>query len=134
MKYYIESWKRWCDFKGRSSRKEFWISHLFDIIIIFILVIFGVIFGVIFLTIITVIFEGGRDGSVWKLFQVPVVWLMLLGFYMSLLVCNYVFARLLPFIALSIRRLHDTNRSGWWLLMILLPYRSNYIVNLLLGR
>ena len=80
MKYYIESWKRWCDFKGRSSRKEFWISHLFDIIIICILLIFG-----------------------------------------FLLVYGYVFARLLSFIALSIRRLHDTNRSGWWLFIILLP-------------
>ena len=34
---------------------------------------------------------------------------------------GYVFARLLSFIALSIRRLHDTNRSGWWLFIILLP-------------
>jgi uncharacterized membrane protein YhaH (DUF805 family) len=30
-------------------------------------------------------------------------------------------AVLLPGIAVSIRRLHDTDRSGWWLLIVLVP-------------
>ena len=30
-------------------------------------------------------------------------------------------ATLLPNIAVGVRRLHDTNRSGWWLLLYLLP-------------
>ena len=119
MKYYIESWKRWCDFKGRSSREAFWISHLFDIVFLFILVIFGVIFEVIFLIIIGVTL-GGSPGQLFDVSRLGAP-LLLLGFYVSLLVCGYFFTRLLPFIALSIRRLHDTNRSGWWLLMILLP-------------
>ncbi len=28
---------------------------------------------------------------------------------------------ILPNIALSVRRLHDTNRSGWWILLVLIP-------------
>jgi uncharacterized membrane protein YhaH (DUF805 family) len=28
---------------------------------------------------------------------------------------------LLPSIAVGVRRLHDTNRSGWWMLLYLLP-------------
>ena len=30
-------------------------------------------------------------------------------------------ATLLPWLAVTVRRLHDTNRSGWWLLALLLP-------------
>lgn len=31
-------------------------------------------------------------------------------------------ALLLPFVAVSSRRLHDTGRSGWWLLLNLVPF------------
>ena len=33
----------------------------------------------------------------------------------------YALAVLLPALAVSVRRLHDTGRAGWWLLLILLP-------------
>jgi uncharacterized membrane protein YhaH (DUF805 family) len=33
----------------------------------------------------------------------------------------YSLAVLIPGIAVSVRRLHDTNRSGWWLLIGLVP-------------
>jgi len=33
----------------------------------------------------------------------------------------YMLAILLPSIAVGIRRLHDTGRSGWWLLIMLIP-------------
>ncbi|BBB27488.1 DUF805 domain-containing protein [Amphritea japonica] len=33
----------------------------------------------------------------------------------------YALAVLLPAIAVTIRRLHDTGRAGWWLLLILIP-------------
>lgn len=38
-----------------------------------------------------------------------------------LLSAVYSLAVLLPSIAVSIRRLHDTDRSGWWLLIALIP-------------
>ena len=34
----------------------------------------------------------------------------------------YAIAVLVPSIAVSIRRLHDTDRSGWWLLLALIPF------------
>jgi len=34
----------------------------------------------------------------------------------------YTLAVLLPSIALSIRRLHDTGRNGWWLLVLFVPF------------
>jgi uncharacterized membrane protein YhaH (DUF805 family) len=34
----------------------------------------------------------------------------------------YALAVLLPSLAVSVRRLHDTNRTGWWLLIGLIPF------------
>lgn len=34
----------------------------------------------------------------------------------------YSLAMFIPYIAVSVRRLHDTNRSGWWLLISLVPF------------
>ncbi|WP_370409633.1 DUF805 domain-containing protein [Streptomyces fradiae] len=33
----------------------------------------------------------------------------------------YVLAVLIPYLAVAVRRLHDTGRSGWWLLISLIP-------------
>ena len=33
----------------------------------------------------------------------------------------YTLAVLIPTIAVTVRRLHDTDRSGWWFLIIFLP-------------
>ena len=33
----------------------------------------------------------------------------------------FMLATFLPNLAVSVRRLHDTNRSGWWLLIGLIP-------------
>lgn len=34
----------------------------------------------------------------------------------------YAVAVFLPGVAVSVRRLHDTGRSGWWLLLVLIPF------------
>ena len=39
---------------------------------------------------------------------------------------------LLPSLAVAVRRLHDTNRSGWWLLLILVPLVGLVLVVFLL--
>lgn len=39
-----------------------------------------------------------------------------------LVVCAYVAVGFFPGVALQIRRLHDTDRSGWWMLIGLVPY------------
>ena len=39
----------------------------------------------------------------------------------------YLFGTFIPLVAVSVRRLHDTNRTGWWFLVYLIP-----LVNLIL--
>ncbi len=41
-------------------------------------------------------------------------------------VCTLVF--LVPYIAVAVRRLHDTNRSGWWMLLYFLPPVGNIVL------
>jgi len=45
--------------------------------------------------------------------------------YISML---YSLAVLLPSIAVAVRRLHDTERSGWWLLLSLIPIIGTIVI------
>jgi uncharacterized membrane protein YhaH (DUF805 family) len=40
-------------------------------------------------------------------------------------ICALVF--LMPYFAVAVRRLHDTNRSGWWLLLLVVPLVGNIV-------
>jgi uncharacterized membrane protein YhaH (DUF805 family) len=75
-----------------------------------------------------VVFSGRTSvGGFWRFVAVNLlvaVALMLLGSVSSIfyvLYALYVLAVLLPGLAVSVRRLHDTGRSGWFILMGLLP-------------
>ena len=46
----------------------------------------------------------------------------------SVLTTIYSLALLLPSLAVSVRRLHDTGRSGWWLLISLIPLVGTIIL------
>ena len=85
--------RRYAEFSGRSQRKEYWMFFLFQIIVV---VVLGIIEGALGLTGMV----AGAYGPLTALF-----WL----------------AVLIPGIAVGIRRLHDTDRSGWWLLLAFVP-------------
>ncbi len=91
MNWYLEVLRKYAVFSGRARRKEYWMFFLFNLIIFFVL---GFIEG--FLRIAPQI-----SGSVLATF--------------------YALGVLIPGIAVGVRRLHDTNRSGWWLLISLVP-------------
>ena len=47
----------------------------------------------------------------------------------------FALAMLIPYLAVAVRRLHDTDRSGWWLLLSVIPFfRLAYTVHLLRQR
>ncbi|MFI9123725.1 DUF805 domain-containing protein [Streptomyces bikiniensis] len=52
---------------------------------------------------------------------------MLLGTY-PLLYAVYALGVFLPSLGLSVRRLHDTGRSGWWLLIGLVPFVGGIVL------
>ena len=91
MDQYLAVWKKFADFNGRARRKEYWMFVLFSVIIS---VVLGVIDGV-----------AGTPSA---------------GGY-GLLGGLYVLAIFVPALAVTVRRLHDTNRSGWFILLGFIP-------------
>ncbi len=92
MKWYLEVLKKYATFGGRARRKEYWYFVLFNMLITIILTIIDGVTG-------SLSAEAG----------------------IGLLSGIYTLAVIIPSIAVGIRRLHDTNRSGWWLLILLIP-------------
>jgi uncharacterized membrane protein YhaH (DUF805 family) len=91
------------NFSGRSRRSAYWFWFLFVIILqIITYTLDGVINPDSVATAV-----GGGSASI-SVAAGPVTFIAML-------------AVLLPGIAVSIRRLHDTDRSGWWLLIVLVP-------------
>lgn len=92
MNWYLEVLRKYAVFGGRARRKEYWMFFLFNLIISFLLGVFDGVMGTFS----------------------PEAGLGLLGGLYSLAV-------LIPSIAVTIRRLHDTGRTGWWFLIIFIP-------------
>ena len=92
MNWYLHVLKNYATFSGRARRKEYWMFFLFNVLISLGLGVLDVVAGTY-----SVEYETGFFS----------------GLY-SLLV-------LIPSIAVSVRRLHDTNRSGWWVVISLIP-------------
>ncbi|KRA38107.1 MULTISPECIES: DUF805 domain-containing protein [unclassified Nocardioides] len=94
MNYYIEALKKYAVFSGRARRAEFgWFT----------LVSFGIS---IVLAIVDNVVGLAPDGA---------------GFSTGLLGALYALGTLVPSIAVLVRRIHDTGRSGWFALLLLIP-------------
>ncbi|WP_218925781.1 DUF805 domain-containing protein [Flavobacterium sediminis] len=106
----IDWWKKvvlenYANFEGRARRKEFWMFQLINVLVIFIgMFLFGVI-------------SGSVKNSSSEFALIP---LGLLALYLLLI--------FLPALAVTIRRLHDTNRSGWYYLLSFIPYAGGIIM------
>jgi len=92
MSWYIRVLKNYAKFCGRARRREYWYFTLFNIL-----------FSLAFLTLD--ILSGTLHRS--------------MGF--GLLMGLYTLAVFIPGLAVFIRRLHDTGRSGWWILIAFVP-------------
>src|ERR1700675_2863896 len=92
MNWYLGALKKYAEFAGRARRREYWFFVLFNLIISAVLSIIDM-------------FVGTYSASAG----------------IGVLAGIYTLAVLLPGIGVSIPRLHDTGRSGWWLLIVLVP-------------
>lgn len=92
MRWYLEVLRKYAVFEGRARRKEYWYFFLFNVI-----------------NSVVLAFVDGLTGS----FSAEAGVGILGGLY-SL-------AMLVPSVSVTVRRLHDTGRSGWWLLIGLIP-------------
>lgn len=100
MNTYLKVLKQSIDYKGRARRKEFWMFLLYNIIIIFIIMSL-----ILILKYIMKEFEG-RNAIV-----------QILRTFNGI----FILAILIPSLALTVRRLHDIGKSGWMMLISLIP-------------
>lgn len=92
MNWYLDVLKKYAEFSGRARRKEYWMFVLFNVIISIVLTIVDGVLGTF----------SAQAGT-------------------GLLSGIYGLGVLLPSIGVGIRRLHDTDHSGWWLLIAFVP-------------
>ena len=91
MNWYLDAWKNYVTFTGRSRRQAYWMFVLFNILAIILANLIDNVLGLV---------GDGGYGPVSTIYGLAVF---------------------LPGLALAIRRLHDTGRSGWWMLISFLP-------------
>lgn len=109
MQWMILPFKRYADFQGRSRRKEFWMFQLLNLGMILLLA-GPFISSVVSASIANAGDQAATDAALAAMFEG--------GFSLSLaglgLYGLYALAAFIPSIALTVRRLHDRDMSGWW--------------------
>jgi uncharacterized membrane protein YhaH (DUF805 family) len=108
--WYVKALKQYVDFSGRARRREYWMFVLVNVVIVIVLSVIDTLLG-------TGGFRATAGGG---------------SFYaansLGLLSGLYTLAVLLPSIAVTVRRLHDTDRSGWWILLGFIPIIGGIIL------
>ena len=100
--------KKYAEFSGRARRSEYWLFTLFIILVeVAYLVLFGVLGG------------GGMTGG---------SQMNGLGMALTAIYALFALAIFIPSLAVSFRRLHDTDRSAWWLLIALIPFVGGLVL------
>jgi uncharacterized membrane protein YhaH (DUF805 family) len=84
--------KKYADFSGRARRKEYWMFVLFNII-----------FAIVALGLDMMLGTASEDTGY--------------GIFYGL----FSLAILVPTWAVTVRRLHDVGKSGWWIFISLIP-------------
>jgi uncharacterized membrane protein YhaH (DUF805 family) len=92
MNYFLQALKRYGDFRSRSRRKEYWMFALFQIIVLIAAMLLDNLLGT-------------------AVAPMPYGYIYLLASVVLLL----------PSLAVTVRRLHDVNKSGWFLLIGIIP-------------
>ena len=109
MKWMLAPLWRYADFAGRSRRLEYWM---------FTLLLLTLLLGGSFLAgFLGALVDG--SGKIGGLAILAVVGLLYLGL-------------LVPILAVQVRRLHDQDKSGWFVLLGLVPYVGGLILFVLM--
>ena len=92
MSWYLEALKKYAVFSGRSRRMEYWYFVLFNLVVYIVFSLIDALLGTFNVV------QG-----------------------VGLLSGLYALAVLIPTLAVHVRRLHDIDRTGWWILIRLIP-------------
>lgn len=102
MKWYWKVLKNYVGFTGRARRKEYWMFCLVNFsinLLLLLIMVVGLLAGL----------EPRQDNM---------LIVILVAYILDII---YNLAVFLPMLAVNVRRLHDIDHSGWWLLLKLIP-------------
>ncbi|MGA9581422.1 MAG: DUF805 domain-containing protein [Allosphingosinicella sp.] len=117
MHWMILPLKRYAEFSGRSRRKEYWMFVLGMVLFYLALVLLmGLLMGGAMLGALQGSADSGADAGA------GMVGAMLGGGIIGIVILLTWLFLLIPSIAVGVRRLHDIDRTGWWLMLGYGPY------------
>ena len=96
---------KYVTFSGRAPRAEFWLWFLFILLLVFIISLIN-----------TILFFGNHSPYGWSRIGVSIVF-----DFVSLVLG-------LPHLAVTARRLHDCDKSGWWCLFMFVPITGFFVL------
>lgn len=121
MEWMIMPLRRYAEFSGRSRRQEFWVWQLLKVLVS---LVFMIVIGIVFGVSIASVAGSSNPASVGAGAAIG----MGVGLLVYLVMLILGLAVLVPDIAVSVRRLHDTDRSGLWLLSVIGCYVVGYVL------
>ena len=105
MEWMFLPYKRYADFSGRSRRKEYWMFTLFILIVYVVLWVLG----------------GGMSEMADPYAEPEFnIWMIVLVIF--------ALATIIPGLAVQVRRFHDQDKSGWFVLLGFIPFIGGLIV------
>lgn len=99
MNWYLKVLQNYFNFSGRARRKEYWMFTLFTIIF----------------AVIAIIIDNALGLAIKDVGYGPIYGL-------------YALATFIPGLAVTVRRLHDTGKSGWFFLLAFIPCVGGIII------
>lgn len=100
---------KYCTFSGRASRSEYWYFVLFNYVIVFAFTLMVMLFNSSF-------------SEITSLTSTSMNFTDILPGWASVMLSLYSLFVLLPGLAVTVRRLHDTGRGGGWIFINLVPF------------
>lgn len=111
MEWMLLPYRRYAEFSGRSRRKEFWMFQLLSVIVS--MIGYGLMLAGGAGSLLTGAAAKADFAAEPQLAEAsfgPLFWAGLI------LLCLWALASIIPSLAVTVRRLHDRNMSGWYLL------------------
>ncbi len=105
MQWVLLPFRRYFDFQGRSRRREYWMFVLLNVIVATLLVTSLIAGGLPLASLDPTAASGVFGGGI----------MMVAG----LLLAAWSLAVIIPNIAVTVRRFHDRDLSGWWYLAVI---------------
>lgn len=102
MNWYLQAFRKYAVFKGRARRQEYWSFMLLHVIVIAVISFLERYFAI----------------------ANPEI-------HFGKITALYLLVSFVPMQALTVRRLHDSNHSGWWIWLKLLPLLGWLLVQIL---